>query len=100
MWILNLAQHVDRVPFTHGPHGRDEISEAVDRQQRRTIKRRDKETARKMCAMMFDVVKASAQLFFGHIKTSRQFVFQISYSCCIAKPVLDLRSCETGHARC
>src|SRR5215218_4555145 len=36
--ILDLAQHLNRVPFTECPHRRDEIAKAVDRQQRRTFK--------------------------------------------------------------
>ncbi len=62
MRILNLAQHLDRVPFPVRPHRRDEIAEAVDRQQRRTFEWRNKEATREMRAVMLDVVKPRAQL--------------------------------------
>jgi hypothetical protein len=89
--ILDLAQHLDRVSFTNGPHRRDEIAKAVDRQQRRAFKRRDKETTGEMCAMMLDVVKARAQLLFRHAKHARQLVFQIAHLRSVAEPIFDLR---------
>src|ERR1700752_677058 len=96
--ILDLAQHVDRVSLPLGPHRRDEVPEAVDRQQRRTFKWRNKEAARKMRAMMLDLVKAGADLFFRQIKNARHLVFQITHAGRIAEPILDLRSSQTRAA--
>src|SRR6185436_5532292 len=51
--ILDTAEHVYRVAVPRAPHGRNEIAEAVDRQQRRALKRRNKKTTSKMRPMMF-----------------------------------------------
>src|ERR1043165_2826090 len=99
MRILDLAQHIDRVAIADAPHRRDEIAEAVDRQQRRAFEWRNKEAARKMGAMMLDVVKTRAQLLFRHTKHTREFVFQIPHSCRVAESILNLRSCETRNTR-
>src|SRR6266700_1995710 len=48
VWILDLTQHLDRLPFADGPHGRDKITKTIERQKRRAFKRRDKECARQM----------------------------------------------------
>src|ERR1043166_4830902 len=31
VWILNLAEHFDRIAFTEAPHCRDKIAEAIER---------------------------------------------------------------------
>ena len=64
MRILDLAQHVNRVPNAFAPHRRDEIAEAVNGKQSRALERRDVEGTGEMRAVMFDVVKACAQSVF------------------------------------
>src|SRR5215213_6426777 len=97
--ILDLAQHLKRVPFTLCPHGRDEVAEAVDRQQCRAFKRRDEEATGKVCAVVFDVVKPRTQTFFRDAEHARQFILQVAHSRGVAEPILDLMSCETRDAR-
>lgn len=77
--VLNLAQHLDRVPFTHGPHRRNEVAKTVNRQQRRALKRRNKETAREMREMMLDVVKARTQRSFRNTKYTRELFTQVAH---------------------
>jgi hypothetical protein len=99
VWIFNLAQHVDRIIFTHSPHRRDEVTEAVDRQEGRAFKRRNEEAAREMRAMVFDVVKARAQLFLLHAKHARQLVLQIAHLRSVADSIFNLTACELCHPR-
>lgn len=79
MRVFNLAQHLDLVPLTRGPHRGNEIAEAVDRQQRRALKRRHKETAREMRQVVLDVVELGAQRFLRNAKHTREFFAQIAH---------------------
>ena len=56
VWIFNLPQNLDRVPFSDAPHRRDKIAKAIKRQECRAIERRNEEAASQVCAMMFYVM--------------------------------------------
>src|SRR6267142_2799242 len=66
MWILDLSQHIDRIPFSLCPHGRDEISEAIDGKQRGALERRNKKRTGEMSSMVFDIVKLRSETALGH----------------------------------
>src|SRR5215207_8710432 len=90
VWILHLAQYVDRVVFACCPHRRDEISETVDRKQCCLFEWRHEEATGEMCTMMFDVVKTCSQVFLRHVEAARKFILQIAHFRSIAEPVFDL----------
>src|SRR5262249_19422801 len=87
--IFNLAKHVNRVVIACGPHRRDEVAEAIDRQKRRTLKRRDVKTTGEMSAMMFDIVNTSANPALVDAEGSRQIIFQVPNSRGVCKAVAD-----------
>src|SRR5438132_4983826 len=55
--IFNLAQDLDRVPFSDSPHRRNEIAKAVERKQRRAFEWRNEERTSQMPPMMLNVTK-------------------------------------------
>src|SRR6266550_7694137 len=90
MRILNLSQHIDRIPFSPCPHGRDEITEAIDGKQRGTLERRNKEGAGKMSSMVFDIVKLRPQAILSHSEGLREIVFQIANLRRVPESILNL----------
>ena len=50
------------IAVPNAPHGRDEIAEAVERQQRGALEGRDEKRARQMRLVMLDVVQLCAQV--------------------------------------
>src|ERR1700730_9144252 len=96
MRILDLAQHFDRVPFSLRPHGRDEIAEAIDGKQCRTLERRNKEGAGKMSSMVFDIVKLRSKAILSHAEGLRQIVFQIANLRCVSESILNLAEDPTS----
>ena len=88
--ILDLAQHLDRIPFSHAPHGRDKIAKAIQRNQRRPGERRNEEGAGQMRAMMLDVVKRRSQFRFGNAESHSQFIFHITNFRCVTQAIGDL----------
>src|SRR5215217_4040798 len=99
VWILDLAQDLDRISFAHGPHRRDEIAKTVNGQQCGTLKWRDEETTGEMCAMVFDVVKPCAHLFFRHAKHARELILKIAHPRSVAESIFHLTASKTRNAR-
>src|SRR5688572_7375288 len=75
MWIFDLSGYLDVVALPRGPHRRDEVAEAVDRQQRGAFERRNIETACEMRTMMFDVVKLRSDSVLRDVQDTRHFGF-------------------------
>src|ERR1700752_4889404 len=65
---FHLVDQIDRVPFSHTPHSRNEIDKTVDRQERSLFKWRNKERARQVRAMVFDVMKLCANRCERHVQ--------------------------------
>ena len=45
-----------------------------------------------MCAMMFDVMETSAQLFFRNVKNARELILEVAHFRGITESILDLPS--------
>src|ERR1043166_1028158 len=91
VWVFNLVQHIDRVAIADGPHRRDKISEAVDRKQGGAIKGRYIKRTGEVRAMMFDVMKLSAQLRLRHTELLREIILQVAHLRRVAKTIFNLR---------
>ncbi len=94
MRILDLAQHLDPVPFTVGPHRGDEIAKTVNRQQRGALERRNEEATREMCQMMFDIVELRAQVSFRDAEDTCEIDFHVTHFRSVRETILRL----TKHA--
>src|SRR6266404_3710064 len=79
VWILDLTQKLNRVPFPFGPHRGDEITKAINREQRRTLERRNEKRAGQVRAMMLDVMKFRPQAFGRNTKRPRQVILQVAH---------------------
>src|SRR6266404_2372747 len=90
MGKLYLAHDLNRIPISDSPHCRDEITEAVEREQRGALKGRDEERAGEMGPMMLDVVKPGAQTPLRNAQLPCEFVFQIANPSCVSKMDLNL----------
>ncbi len=56
--VEDALEHLEAVPVALGEHRRGEVAEAVDREDRRVLERRDEERARHVGLVVLDVVEA------------------------------------------
>ena len=61
VWERHALEHLEVVVAADGEHRRREVAEAVHRQDRRLIERRDEEGARDVRLVVLDVVELRAQ---------------------------------------
>src|SRR5205085_12236207 len=89
--VLDLPQHLDVVPLTRPPHRRDEVAEAIYREERRALEGRDVEGTREVCAVMLDVVKLRPEAALRDAELTSQVVLQVAHLRGVGKALRDRR---------
>src|SRR3989440_2996377 len=87
--VLHLAEHFNFVALSYAPHRRDEVAEAVNREQGGSLEGRDVEGAGEVCAVMLDVVELRPEAALRDAELTRQVVLQVAHLRGVGEPVAD-----------